>query len=468
MGNQPAQKLAGVKQATVGGSEAALAMGATPLDKGLGVYEIAEDTTIEEMKAIFWNKDALVAPAYRLYQLNSKGKRFYYYLDENGTPHFQPSVTTVLGAVMPENSFLTDWKLSMGKEKAEAYTAERAAYGTFMHGCFEQVIVNRKYDLDNLRAELAKYIEREKLAPGFINHAEDLKKDVLAFARFVKDYDVRPIAVEVALYHPELGYAGMIDLVANVRKNPIQDEQKAVAKANDAYAKACKKAEEAKEKATLKAQADLDKAIEKAKGDEAKIEAAQAAFTDKVNEILRTRMDALTEAENGLLEEVNVIRETLGQRMVGIIDFKSGRKGFYEEHQHQLNLYRLMWDANYPEYPIDFIANFSPKDWRTAPSYNYKDQTEGQPIDKTLLFVKLFNMDYSADKTITTVGGTIDLDSADDFEANVTSVTLEELVKTKRQKKEETPEPLACDKESDEFFKKYEEGAESETKETLF
>lgn len=445
MGQAPEQKLAGVKQATIGGSEAALKMGETPLDKGLGVFEIAEGTTIEEMKAIFWNANALVAPSYKLFQLNSRGKRYYYYIDEAGNPRFQPSVTTVLGAVMPENPFLTDWKISMGKEKAEAYTAERAAYGTFMHGCFEQVIVNRKYDLDNLREELRKYIEREKLPTSFINYTEDLKRDVLAFARWVKDYDVRPIAVEVALYHPELGYAGMVDLVASVRKYTIQEEAKATDKIAATYDKAAEKAVAQRDKAKSAAQVAYSKAVAKAKTEEdkAKAEADYNAALKAAEEALDDALITLGNDRNNAVEDA---RKVYGERLNGIIDFKSGRKGFYEEHQHQLNLYRLMWDANYPEHPIDFIANFSPKDWRTAPSYNYKDQSTGQPIQKTLLLLDLFRMDHSEEKTITTVSGQIDLDGADDLDANVSSVTLEDLVKgRKKPEEEELDEAPECD-----------------------
>ena len=57
----------------------------------------------------------------------------------------------------------------MGLEKADAYTQERANYGTFMHGQIEKLLVNRSYDLDLLKAELAKYIEREQQTQRFIS-----------------------------------------------------------------------------------------------------------------------------------------------------------------------------------------------------------------------------------------------------------------------------------------------------------
>lgn len=449
LGNLPEQKLAGTaKQATLGGSEAALKLGETPLDKGLGVYEVAEGTTIEEMKPIFFDKNALVLPNYKLYQLNSKGKRFYYFLDEEGNPFFMPSVTTILSAVMPENKFLTDWKLSMGKEKAEAYTAERAAYGTFMHGCYEQLIVNRTYDLDKLREELAKYIERNELPAGFIVHAEDLKKDILAFAQWIRDYDVKPIAVEVSLYHPELGYAGMVDLVASVRKYTMLEELKARDKAQCRFNTECGKIDEAWEKACKKADAAFEKAVAKAKDDLTKIGAARMECDrakSEAEDTYRTTKAQLVEYYNETFSEIGRV---YGERLTGIVDFKSGRKGFYEEHQHQLNMYQLMWNVNYPEYPIDFIANFSPKDWRNTPSYNYKDQSDGQPLEKTLLFVNLFNIENNiTDKMITVVSGTIDLNSDTDLDANIENISLEELVKNRNQHAEEEP-----NKEAEEFF----------------
>lgn len=71
-------------------------------------------------------------------------------------------------------------------------------------------------------------------------------------------------------------------------------------------------------------------------------------------------------------------KETTQEReVIAITDLKSGRKGFYEEHEFQLEAYRRMWNAVYPQYPIEKIYDWSPKEWKTTPSYNFTDQTGG-------------------------------------------------------------------------------------------
>jgi hypothetical protein len=64
------------------------------------------------------------------------------------------------------------------------------------------------------------------------------------------------------------------------------------------------------------------------------------------------------------------------RRVRAIVDFKSGRKGFFAEHKYQLHGYRMMWNENFPETPIDMVFNWSPKDWTKAPSYNFENQTD--------------------------------------------------------------------------------------------
>lgn len=318
-----------------------------------GAYEIAPGMTVEEMKSLFFDENTLVEPGYKLYQLNSKGHRYYYRYTENGEPEFYPSVTTILSQTMATSPFLINWIASKGVEEAERYKAERAAYGTFMHAAFEELLIKRTYDLDNLKDSLKDYIEANKLPDNFIFYADDLKKDVLAFAQFVRDYDVKPLAIEIALVHPVYKYAGMLDLPCNMLEKPGS----------------------------------------------------------------KTRINA-------------------------IVDFKSGRKGFHEDHEIQLHLYKDMWNANFEDCPIDRVFNFSPKDWRKKPTYNLKDQTDSPNAKKIPALLELASIeDAKQDNVFTSVGGKIYLDNESDLNENITSLTLSELVKKKNRSENKNPEP---------------------------
>lgn len=317
----------------------------------MGAYTLAPDITTEQMQAVFFDANALRVPNYKLYQLNTKGARYYYVWDDDGEPRFFPSVTTILGEVSPRNPFLENWRAEMGIEKADAYTQERANYGTFLHASIEKLLVARSYDLDLLKSELAKYIEREQLPTSFINYAEDLKKDVLAFAQFVKDYDIQPLCIEESLYS-EKGYAGMIDLVCSMYRFPHEEGKKA-------------------------------------KNDE---------------------------------------------RIIAMIDFKSGKNGFYESHIHQLYLYKDMWAENFPEFPIQSVFNWSPKDWRKSPTYNFKCQDDAIDPRITQTLLEQYRLRKTETKEVTLMSGIINLGG--NLLDNYKTISLAELIKTKDTEKE--------------------------------
>ena len=318
-----------------------------------GVFEIIPGMTVEEMTAMFFDEKTLIEPPYKVWQLNSKGHRYYYRYDDAGNPEFFPSVTTILSQTLPKAPHLINWIANKGIEEAERYKGERAAYGTFMHAAFEELLINRAYDLDGLKGKLKEYIEVYRLPDDFIYYADDLKKDVLAFAQFVLDYDVRPLAVEIALVHPYYKYAGMIDCPCTMR--------------------------------------------------------AKIGSNDRIN---------------------------------AIVDFKSGRKGFYEESEIQLGMYRDMWNVNFEQFPVTRIFNFSPKDWRKKPSYNLKEQTESPNIRKIPYLLEIAAIeDEKRDNTFTAVSGEISLDNEPDLTNNIVSLTLAELVKSKAPAEKKKPEP---------------------------
>ena len=322
--------------------------------------EVFPGMTVEEIRAVYFNADALKEPPYRVFQLNSDGYRYYYRFNANGEPEFFPSVTTLLKQVMPTPPQLLDWMIANGKEGSTEKRDLAAAYGTFMHGQFEQLIINRRYDFDAVPAALLEYMERENVPESlFSQWIVKIRKDVLAFAQFIKDYNVKPLAVEIGLVHPKFRYAGCLDL--------------------------------------------------------------PCVMTDPKN----------------------------GKNFTAIVDFKSGRKGFYEEHELQLHLYREMWDVNYPGVKIQRVFNFSPKDWRVKPTYNLKDQTDSVNAKKLPYLLALATIeDEKRDNTLTVVRGVLDLDNGK-ISDNLLTLSLAELIRTKAEGKE-APEKAAVAPESEE------------------
>lgn len=346
--------------------------------------EILPGMTVEEIRAVYFNANALREPAYRLYQLNSDGYRYYYRFDANGEPEFYPSVTTLLKQVMPTPPGLLDWIAANGKDGAAEKRDLAAAYGTFMHGQFESLIINRRYDFDAVPAVLLDYMSRNNVPESYFNQwIVKIRKDVLAFAQFVRDWNVRPLAVEIGLVHPLHRYAGCLDLPCEMTDPKTLKDFRA------------------------------------------------------------------------------------------IVDFKSGRKGFYEEHELQLHLYKDMWNWNYPDDQVERVFNFSPKDWRTKPTYNLKEQTDSVNAAKIPFLLQLAAIeDDKRDNTLTIVRGVLDLDHGKIMD-NVLSLSLADLIKQKADKVD-APEQAAaapenevekeCDRIAEKTARKTAEVVEKETR----
>lgn len=78
------------------------------------------------------------------------------------------------------------------------------------------------------------------------------------------------------------------------------------------------------------------------------------------------------------------------RRIVAIIDVKSGRKGFYDSHKRQLKAYQFLLRENCPGFEAERLFNWSPKDWKTDPDYNFTDQTDGTSDREVELMAELF------------------------------------------------------------------------------
>jgi len=62
-----------------------------------------------------------------------------------------------------------------------------------------------------------------------------------------------------------------------------------------------------------------------------------------------------------------------------LIDLKSGRKGFWPEHELQLLAYKEIWNDLFSEvFEVTHVFNWSPTDWRKKPTYKLQNQTDSK------------------------------------------------------------------------------------------
>jgi len=178
--------------------------------------DVAPETKIEKINPLYFNLDKLKRQPEPLYRLDSKNHR-YYYRFSGDEPVFYTSVTTLIKNTLPTSPFLISWLISKQGTGAEE-ALERAFYGTFLHAECSNLLINGKYNLEKLPERLESFSRREDM-PIKKGWVDDLKKDMLAFAQFVIDKEVTPLAIEICLYHPDDGYAGALDLVCELTFN---------------------------------------------------------------------------------------------------------------------------------------------------------------------------------------------------------------------------------------------------------
>lgn len=261
---------------------------------------------------------------------------------DNGEPRIYTGVTSMIKATLPTSPALIEYFKKNGAN-ADDMANEAADYGTLMHILAQQLLVDGEYSFENLTRDMRAFCMDKFINPeSFIKlYRDKLQRDILAFAQWVLDYNVKPISIEQVLCHDLHGYAGAIDLVCT-----------------------------------------------------------------------------MTIQEKGFFGDILKSGPNKGQRkeakrdviVTAIVDFKSGRKGFWESHEIQLQAYKNLIEYNYPDIKIDKLYNWSPKDWTSTPSYNFKDQTDCRSQKKLPHLVELYRMDNNdANKKIVIIDDTIDL-----------------------------------------------------------
>jgi hypothetical protein len=98
----------------------------------------------------------------------------------------------------------------------------------------------------------------------------------------------------------------------------------------------------------------------------------------------------------------------------------------------QLEIYRRLWNKNFPDLEIEKTYNWSPKEWRgTVPTYNLKDQSNSAGKDQTSLIIEMERIKRKRERNgLLVTQGEINLDSNSILE-NYYAVELSEFIKGK-------------------------------------
>jgi hypothetical protein len=92
-------------------------------------------------------------------------------------------------------------------------------------------------------------------------------------------------------------------------------------------------------------------------------------------------MSIIGQAYSGTIDLVCELDDENNGRILVIVDWKSGRNDFYDDYVIQLEAYRQLWNAKFPERMIERIFNYGCKDFRlpigkTVTPYRFKEQTD--------------------------------------------------------------------------------------------
>lgn len=343
------------------------------------------DLSMAEVRAMYFDADALILSPFRLFRYQRGGDRFYFYLNTEQTEldgetkqvvRLAVGATTLAAATIPAGQFLTKWYADNGWDGAIAIRDEKAKYGSLMHTCDADLYIKRKFDLDMIPEIVSGYMKKNKIAYDTDQWSNDLKSDVLAMAQFIRDYNVKPLAIELSLVSPEYGVAGTLDLFCEM-------DYVETGFFGETYKSGDKKGKPKESKRTV--------------------------------------------------------------RVFAIIDFKSGRKtGENPHHVAQLVILRkLLTDTLKSLYGNAFdpilaskimLYNWHPKEWQTFPSYSLIDQTDKIPVpddeylNGLVWHYRVHNIDPSFRKSIETFG-VVDVDAG--VESNISVKTILEKAESR-------------------------------------
>jgi hypothetical protein len=298
---------------------------------------------IEEIRAEYIAEGWMIEPKYWNYRVNNSGQRFYARVYEtilesgeiDYTIKTAPSYSAINSACVPKGHGLLLWMKKKTEEEMDFIMRTSAVYGTIFHILAGQLLRGMEVEATEnaMYSLMSEYCQKnnevfDDLKKFIKLNDRSMLKDLLGFAKWLKDYEVTPIAMEFPVFSEKC--AGTLDLVADITV-PIK-----------------------RTKAEI-------------------LEMLPATNLSK---------SALSKMTKDQLCEMFNITDT--ERVRAIIDYKSGIKSFFSENAMQLYQYMTDWNLDNPDLPINRIFNYGCASYEFPEiKYRFADQS-----NETLAFAK--------------------------------------------------------------------------------
>lgn len=130
-----------------------------------------------------------------------------------------------------------------------------------------------------------------------------------------------------------------------------------------------------------------------------------------------------------------------GKPVNAIVDFKSGRKGFFEAHELQLHCYKEIWNERFGDlFEVSHVFNWAPNAWRKKPTFKFKNQTNSSFAKTARARMRICNLEKWATPPASYFDITGEVQSLDEFSYQNHLITEDTIKKAlERKKEEETP-----------------------------
>ncbi|MCO5252588.1 MAG: hypothetical protein M9949_14365 [Candidatus Kapabacteria bacterium] len=299
----------------------------------------------EIMEPHYFNRafhDKLKLPT--VYRFNQSGMRYYFTIEGQNVT-FYPSVTTIIDKTTPLSYGLKKMIGDMGMEKFNAYMKERAHNGTIMH----------MFVADYLRSSdiaLERYFDLDSISTRLALYASE---------------NQIPYDISDWQWSLKKDMLSIIQFFLDYQVEPIVAEVVGIYNHNG-----------------LKYAGTLDLICE--------MTIPQKGFWGETYK---------TGERKGEAKETNQ-----DIRIIAVIDFKSGKSGFFDDHEIQLHMYKQIAEQSFGLQPQK-VFNLAPKDWQNEPTYHLKDQTDSIQAKKIPFLLGAFQCEWEDPKEITIINGKI-------------------------------------------------------------